>query len=47
VDRGVDIYGYWYKSPGESGGAGVDPMRPEDAEDYIGMKPSTGGTEPV
>lgn len=44
LERGVDIYGYWYKSPGELGGAGVDPMRPEDPEEYIGFK--TKGTRP-
>lgn len=50
LERGVDIHSYWYKSPGEAGGPGTDPMRPEDAEEYIGMKPpapATGGTEPV
>jgi len=43
LERGVDIYGYWYKSPGELGGPGVDPMRPEAAEEYLGMA-GTGET---
>ena len=34
VDRGVDIYGYWYKSPGDKG---TNPGRPDSAEEYIGM----------
>lgn len=36
VERGVDIYSKWYRSPGESTG---DPGRPDDAEEYIGIKP--------
>lgn len=36
VERGTDIHGYWYKSPGDKGSS--DPMRPEDAEEYIGFK---------
>lgn len=43
IERGVDIYGYWYKSPGDKGSN--DPMRPEDAEDYIGFK--TKGATPA
>lgn len=39
VERGVDIQGYWYKSPGRSIGADGDPGRPEDAAEYIGQKP--------
>jgi hypothetical protein len=35
VERGADIHGYWYKSPGDKGSS--DPMRPEDAAEYIGM----------
>lgn len=42
LERGVDIYGYWYKSPGDKGSG--DPMRPEDAEEYIGFK--TKGVRP-
>ena len=41
LERGTDIHGYWYRSPGDKGDG--DPGRPEDAEEYIGMKPPTGG----
>ena len=42
IERGTDIYGYWYKSPGDKGSS--DPGRPDDAEEYIGLKPKeTGG----
>jgi len=41
IERGVDIYSKWYKSPGESTG---DPGRPEDPEEYIGFK--TKNTKP-
>jgi hypothetical protein len=41
VERGVDIYGYWYKSPGDKGSS--DPKRPEDPLAYIGM---SGGETP-
>jgi hypothetical protein len=43
VERGTDIYGFWYRSPGDKGDG--DPGRPDDAEEYIGMKPKTGGEE--
>ena len=43
LERGVDIYGYWYKSPGDRGTS--DPGRPEDPEAYIGVKPPEGGGE--
>ena len=42
VERGTDIFGYWYKSPGDKGSN--DPMRPEDAAEYIGFK--TKGATP-
>ncbi len=42
VERGTDIFGYWYKSPGDKGSS--DPMRPEDPEEYIGFK--TKGATP-
>jgi hypothetical protein len=42
IDRGTDIFGYWYKSPGDKGSN--DPMRPEDAAEYIGFK--TKGATP-
>ena len=34
IERGVDIQGKWYRSPGESEG---DPGRPADPLLYIGM----------
>ena len=37
LERGVDIQGYWYKSPGDKGSS--DPMRPEDPQEYVGQKP--------
>lgn len=43
IERGNDIHGYWYRSPGDKGDG--DPGRPDDAEEYIGMKPKTGGEE--
>jgi hypothetical protein len=42
IERGTDIFSYWYKSPGDKGSS--DPMRPEDAEEYIGFK--TKGATP-
>lgn len=42
LERGTDIHGYWYKSPGDKGSN--DPMRPEDPEEYIGFK--TKGVRP-
>lgn len=38
VERGVDVHGFWYKSPGRPQGSNGDPGRPEDAEEYIGFK---------
>ena len=43
IERGVDIHGYWYKSPGDKGSN--NPMRPDDAEEYIGFK--TKGVSPA
>lgn len=43
IERGADIQGYWYKSPGDKGSS--DPMRPEDAEEYVGFK--TKGATPA
>lgn len=37
LERGTDVQGYWYRSPGDKGSS--DPGRPEDANEYIGMKP--------
>ena len=39
LERGVDIQGRWYRSPGGSPGSDGDPGRPGDAEEYIGIKP--------
>lgn len=36
LERGTDIFGYWYRSPGDKGSS--DPMRPEDPAEYIGFK---------
>ena len=38
IERGVDIQGRWYKSPGAPMGSDGDPGRPSDADEYIGMK---------
>ena len=43
VERGSDIHGYWYRSPGDKGSN--DPGRPDDAEEYIGFK--TKGATPA
>jgi hypothetical protein len=45
LERGTDIYGYWYRSPGRSPGSDGDPMRPADAAEYIGFK--TKGATPA
>lgn len=44
IDRGVDVQGYWYRSPGRSPGSDGDPGRPSDAAEYIGFK--TKGATP-
>ena len=44
IERGVDIQGFWYRSPGRSAGSDGDPGRPADAAEYIGFK--TKGTTP-
>lgn len=38
ADRGADIHGFWYRSPGRPMGTMGDPFRPEDAAEYIGQK---------
>jgi hypothetical protein len=38
IDRGIDIHGFWYKSPGRPVGSDGDPYRPEDAAAFLGMK---------
>lgn len=45
IERGVDIHGYWYKSPGRAAGSDGDPFRPADAASYIGLTPPAGGGE--
>ena len=40
IERGVDVHGFWYRSPGRTPGADGDPGRPSDAAEYIGMKKS-------
>lgn len=37
LERGVDILGRWYRSPGATPGTEGDPGRPEDPAEYIGM----------
>lgn len=37
LERGVDLYSTWYRSPGATEG---DPGRPADPADYIGMSAS-------
>jgi hypothetical protein len=39
IERGADIHGFWYKSPGRPMGGDGDPFRPDDAAVYIGQKP--------
>jgi len=39
IERGTDIQGFWYRSPGRSMGSDGDPGRPGDAAEYIGFKP--------
>lgn len=38
IDRGTDIYSYWYRSPGRGMGSDGD-FRPSDPISYIGMSP--------
>jgi hypothetical protein len=44
VERGADIHGYWYRSPGDQGSG--DPGRPDDPEEYIGIRPPAGAAAP-
>jgi hypothetical protein len=44
IERGVDIRGTWYRSPGAAPGGDGDPGRPSDPAEYIGFK--TKGTTP-
>jgi len=45
VERGVDIYGYWYRSPGDKATGGD--YRPEDPAAYIGMTPPPAPSSPA
>lgn len=45
LPRGVDVQGFWYRSPARKMGTDGDPRRPEDAAEYIGMK--TKGSTPA
>lgn len=52
IERGTDLYSYWYASPGRSEGSDGDPGRPSDAKDYLGMNslsddPSSDNGEPI
>lgn len=42
IQRGTDIYSYWYRSPGDKSTGGN--FRPDDPEEYIGFK--TKGARP-
>lgn len=42
IERGTDIHGYWYRSPGRSQGSDGDPFRDSDAASYIGQKSPEG-----
>lgn len=44
IERGTDILGSWYRSPGKAPGGDGDPGRPADAAEYIGFK--TKGATP-
>lgn len=37
-ERGADIHGFWYRSPGRPMGTEGDPYRPLDAAEFIGQK---------
>lgn len=45
IERGVDIHGYWYKSPGDKSTGGN--YRPDDPAEYIGMKAPPAPSEPA
>lgn len=44
IERGADMGGSWYRSPGKSPGGDGDPGRPADPAEYIGFK--TKGATP-
>lgn len=39
TERGTDVIGLWYRSPGQAPGSSGDPFRPEDAMSYVGFRP--------
>jgi len=45
IKRGVDIYSYWYKSPGDKATGGG--YRPEDPAAYIGIQAPAAPTAPA
>ena len=45
IERGSDIHGFWYLSPGRGVGGDGDPGRVSDPAGYIGFK--TKGTTPA
>jgi hypothetical protein len=47
IERGADIHGYWYRSPGRGVGSDGDPYRAADAAEYIGQKSSSAGEDEV
>jgi hypothetical protein len=38
TERGNDIHGFWYRSPGRGAGSDGDPGRPQNSLDYVGMQ---------
>jgi len=45
IERGADIHGFWYKSPGRGAGTDGDPGRPENSSKYIGLEPPQDNQE--
>jgi len=39
IERGTDIHGFWYRSPGRAAGGDGDPYRASNAAQYIGQQP--------
>lgn len=46
LPRGVDIHGYWYRSPGDKA-TGGNPGRPDDPAAYIGLTAPVSSGEPA
>jgi len=44
IERGTDIHGFWYRSPGREPGSDGDPFRPSNAAQYIGQQPPDDNT---